>query len=636
MYPSSNFMYNYIKILLFLSCSLYHDVLSQSEFLDISMNLGQNALSTNFEKNINTFKWLANFDYQKEFKKIDFKIQERFNSSLIKTTKTLYRDEQLLNFISRYKINQNIKLFARINSFLVSDNLETGMSNVKSNILHSGFLYSPYDFINIESAIGLRADKQMEEYDAGNSIYLRIGIPELNFQGYTNQLHGFIQMDNLKPRSIETKTVSFLNRKVFSNNTFNTLNLKYKDFSRDFYIITDSSIMKQHSIRYNIERRRENLISLTDTLGYMLSNKLNFSLSGNLNYRSIEKSLHYKTQRDFDNQIKDFKIFSSINVRFYPIKYFSGDLELNYSERNVTHILNFIETHDLLTYNKLRNSEIQKNNYSRRTTIAGNFLFYFSEAHNISVSSSNSILRYDTPSPLNDDDRDELWISHNITSYNKLTDYLKLQLSVDANLVHVVYLYKTRSGSNNWNRILKFSPKLDYSPSRYFSSTNIAEVLANYTTFDFEHLDIPIKSYVFRQFSFLDSSRLSVTEKLNFLFYNKIILYERGELNWRAFKSKPTNFNEESTIIFQIQQHQNQNLLLSTGIRYFYQKRYKYEGRKKQMQHIIKSIGPMASVDYKISNKMILTINGWAENISYIDSPSRVNTNVMINLIRNF
>lgn len=625
-----------VKILLFLISFIYYEVLSQSELPEVSTNINQNGLSTGFEKNINTFKWLANLNYQNEFGRIDFNIQEQFNSNLIKTTKTLYRDEQLLKISSKYKLNQNIKLFVNFNSFLVSDNLETGMSNITSHIMHSGVFYSPYGFITIEPAIGLRADKQMGEYDAGNSIYLKIGIPELNLQGYKNHLEGLFQKDNLRPRSIETKTINFNNRKIFSENTFNSLFFLFKDFRRDFYIIADSTILKRHPIRYNIERRRENLISLMDSISYMLNHKLNFSLFGNLNYRTIEKSLNYKTQRDFNNQIKDLKIFSSINIRFYPTTFFSGFLELNYFERNVTHILNFIEGHDFLVYNKLKNLEIQKNNYTRRTTIAGNFVFYFSDAHKISISSSNSVLRYDTPSPINDDDRDELWISHNITSYNKLNDYLKLQLSLDANLIHIVYLLKTRSGSNNWNRILKLSPKLDYTPSKYFSSTNIAEVLANYTTFDYEHLNIPIKSYMFRQFSFFDSTRLSITERLYLLFYNKIILYERGELNWRYFKSKPINFNEENTVIFQIQQHCNQNLVLSTGLRYFYQKKHKYEGRKKQLQYTIRSTGPMASIDYKLSNKMVLTINGWAEYISYTDSPFRINTNFMMNLNKIF
>lgn len=629
-------MNNYIKISIFLLYFVSQNAITQIDLSSINVNRDKNEFLTGFEKNINTFKWSAGLNYQTDLGKFEFYILERFNSHLIKTTKTLYRDEQLLDFTSKYKVNQNIKLFIRFNSFLVSDNLETGMSNISSNLIHSGISYSPFNFLTIEPALGLRADKQMDEYNTGNSFFLKILIPELIFQGYHNQLEGFYQKDKINPRLIETKSINFLNRKNFTENTFNTINLQFKDFSRDFYIIADSTILKQHAIRYNLENRRESSISLMDSLNYMISPKFIFSMFGNLNYRTIEKALKYKTIRDFNNQIKDFKILGSINIKFFPLKYFSGDLEVNYAERNITHVLIFAEGHDILTYNKLKNMEIQKNNYSRRTTIVGNFFIYLSDAHKILLSSSNSILRYDTPSPLNDDDRDELWISHNITTYHRLNDYLKLQLSVDANLIHIVYLLKTRSGSNNWNRILKFSPKLDYTPSRYFSSTNIAEVLANYTTFDYESLDIPIKSYLFRQFSFLDSSRFSISEKVNLLFFNKTILYERGELNWKAFKSKPANLNEENTIILQVQQCYNQNLLLSTGIRYFNQKRYKYEGRRKFLQNMITSIGPIASIDYRIAERLILTLNGWAENIKYSDSPPRTNTNVSINLNKIF
>ncbi|RCK74585.1 MAG: hypothetical protein IGBAC_1533 [Ignavibacteriae bacterium] len=628
-------MSNYIKIFCLLAFIIDYSIAQFDSSLIVS-NKSLNELRTGFEKNLNTFKWMGIVSYYKNFDKFEFNLSENFISNLIKTTKKLFRDEQLLEISGNYKVNQKLKLSNRFSSFLVSDNLETGMSNINSNSFFSGIEYTPFDFITIEPALGFRTDKQMGEYDSGISYYFKFAIPDFEIQGYNNQLNAFYQRDNLSPRKLETRYIYFLNKKMFAENTYNILNISYKNFRRDFYFSSDSTLQAQYLIRNNIENRRENLITLNDSLNYNLGNKIYFSTAGNIIYRIVDKSIKYKSARDFDNQIKDLKIFGSTNVSFYISRILSGNVEISYGERNVTHTLSYEEGRDILIYDKLKNIEIQKNNYTRRTTISGNLFITINKSNKLFLSSSNSILRYDTPSKLNDDDRDELWTSHSITTYHRLNKYLNLQFNIDANLVHIVYLFNTRSANNNWNRILKFSPKIEYSLEDKFISTNIAEVIANYTTFDFESADIPLKSYLFRQFAFIDSSRLKVTDKLNITFFNKIILYERGQLNWRAFKSKPSNFNYDGTFIYQIQQRYNTNLLLSLGIRYFIQKRYKYVGRDRHLENLLTSVGPIASIDYVLSPDFSLAINGWSENIKYTNTKPQFNTNILLNLNRRF
>ncbi len=629
-------MLHYIKISLLSIYILFNYSFSQPDSTHSKQSKNFNELRTGFEKNLNTFKWLGSIFYYKIFDRLEFNLNENFNSNLIKTTKKLFRDEQSLELTSNYKINQYVKLTTHFNSFLISDNLETGMSNINSNIFFSGIEYTPFNFLTMEPAIGFRTDKQMGEYDSGISLYFKFTIPELDLQGYKNYINGFYERDNLFPRKLETRYINFSNKKIFIENTYNILNIYYKYFRRDFYFLADSTLNTQYNIHNNIETRNENLLTLSDSLCYSLGDQIYFSTFGNIIYRTIDKSIKYKSQRDFDNQIKDFKIFGSTKILFYPAKYVSGNIEISYGERNVTHILNFQSGRDILLYDKLKNIEIQKNNYTRRTTISGNFLLSLSKSHKVSVSSSNSILRYDTPSKLNDDDRDELWTSHSITTFHNLNKYLNLKFNFDVNLVHIVYLYGTRSANNNWNRIIKFSPVVEYQLDDKVISTNTAEVLANYTTFDFENIDIPLKSYLFRQFIFIDSSKVKISAKLNLIFYNKIILYERGELNWKAFKSKPSNFNHDGTFIYQIQQKYNNNLDLSIGIRYFIQKRYKYEGRMRHLENMLTSIGPIASIDFMINSDLILNISGWSENINYTNIKPQTNTNILINFYRKF
>jgi hypothetical protein len=255
-----------------------------------------------------------------------------------------------------------------------------------------------------------------------------------------------------------------------------------------------------------------------------------------------------------------------------------------------------------------------------------------SNNHKISLSGSSSILRYDTPSNLNDDDRDELWMVYNLTTYHTINQYFSVQIPVNAYLTHIVYLLKTRSANNNWNRIFRIAPRLQYNPYKTFSTANTFEVLANYTAYDFENQLTSVKSFSFRQFSFIDSSSLNITKRIAFDWYNYIRLYERGELNWKAFKGRPINYFEDKTYIGQMRYSPRQNLLFSVGIRYFSQSSFKYEGKSKRIETFLRSIGPITSVVWNMNSSAELIIRGFYEKIEFTGTKTHGSTNLFMNI----
>jgi len=96
------------------------------------------------------------------------------------------------------------------------------------------------------------------------------------------------------------------------------------------------------------------------------------------------------------------------------------------------------------------------------------------------------------------------------------------------NLSHLVYLSPQRSADNTWNRIFRLSPRFAYKPSEKFFSFNTFEVLANYTTYDFEFISASVRSYVFRQFAFIDSTEVGISNRFSLGWYHYLRFYERG------------------------------------------------------------------------------------------------------------
>jgi len=140
------------------------------------------------------------------------------------------------------------------------------------------------------------------------------------------------------------------------------------------------------------------------------------------------------------------------------------------SERDERHQLKPIAGAERTIVAERSRQERRKDNTARRTTVAGNLTWAVSRSHSVLLSGSSGLLRYDTPSELNLDDRDELLFVFNAATLHALSPYLKVRLSATVNLNHVVYVFAARSANNNWNRVWKLSPCIEYKPSGWVCS----------------------------------------------------------------------------------------------------------------------------------------------------------------------
>jgi len=592
----------------------------------------KNTASISFDKSFNTYHWNGITFYQNTFGPVFLQINEQFLSTLISANRKLITDNQTFDLRGRYKLTDNLSAATKVSSFILSDNKSVGssISEASSHAAYGGIAYQPFEHIVIEPFLGVRFDKQMGYFDRGSSYLLNVNSDTLNFSGYASRFSGSLQYDKLDPRTLETHSASIRIDKEFFEQTRNHLQFEYYRNRRDFYMPADSALRDQHNITFNIESRSDNAFAVKDTLDYNVGERMAWTFQGNIFSREINRAIRYRNLVDAsgfapNTDINELKIEGSIRGTFIFSSSLRSSLAFSYLERDEKHTVQREGTTGYFT-------EALKNNHARRTTLTSETSWRISASDTIQLSGSSNLLRYDTPNPENDDDRDELWYLLNLSTNHQINQHLHLHLAVDASLIHLVYLFASRSADNNWNRIVRLAPKLQYTPWKEFSTTNTFEVLANYTAYDFEYIYSTTRSYAFRQFAFIDSSVLAMTQRLGIEWFSHVRLYERGELRWDTFAERPTNYFEEKTFFGNIRYILHDGLLFSIGIRYFSQLRFDYNGHVRTLDNQLRSIGPVTSIEVDIGGRTRFSFRGWYEHQLQTDQPERGMTTMIMSL----
>ncbi|HEV8537438.1 MAG TPA: hypothetical protein VGR15_00830 [Bacteroidota bacterium] len=600
-----------------------------------------NLALISFDRFLDTYQWDGRTSYRAITGNLSFSLSEQFLSTIIRTDRNRITDRQQFDLSARYRLGEQWKAAAQASSFILSDNRSIGISNVSYNAVYGGVEYRPFTTVTILPLIGLRFENQIDpsgasksgdQRDRGVSYLINLSSDSLEYEGYRTQIGGRLQYDKLTPRILESRNINLNAEKVFFERTRNRFQFSYSRNRRDFYSPVDEVTRQQFNVSNNIETRSEDAFAIADSLDYGMGDKLLLTLQGNLFTREIDRETRYRSYSAGkpvpNTTIGELRIGGAAQLGYHPGKYFDGFVQFAFQERDENHR---VQPDDSLSQSGLAavtRLEERKNNQARRTTLASAMTFTPLNAHTITISGSASLLRYDTPSADNDDDRDELWYIANVTTHHRINRHLQLRVSADVNLTHRVYISSKRSADNTWNRIFRISPRLEYNLSGEIRSENIFEVLANYTAYDFEYPASPIRSFVFRQLGFIDSTTMTITRRLRLDLFGQWRIYERGELQWDSFTERPVNYFEDRTYSAVVGYALSRSLLFSAGIRYFSQLRFGYAGSERIIESFLRSSGPITSIVWNVSGRTEFSIQGWYEQQSQTGTTKRSFTNM--------
>lgn len=638
-----------IPVLIFILSGLCSK--AQSDFSEIQTfidsNITRNFLYTTFENGLLSANLTSKLNYNGTFReKTNFYLKNYYSSAVTKLSENFFRDFDNIKAGAGYNLNEDLNLSVNYFGMFYSDEKNIQLKGSSTNMFYfSGAYYKSFNGTELNTKLnaGYKLEEQIGELNKGISITGDLDVSNLSFSGYF--LDGQVKagIENLNPRRNNFILSKVYIEKSFSDNlSRNEFDGYFSRIRKDFYFPADIYTEQQYNVKSNIEQRTEYIAKGFDRFDYSISQKADFYITINPYYRNIFKENYYIPQvvagppSVYDTQVQELSLGGDAALRFNLNK-IDLQLKASYLERDEKHFLinpgrissAFVKEKEAL--------ESNKNNHSSKFSLGSNLYYNLSESNRLEFVGNASILRYDTPSNENTDDRDELnflvYLGHRYDNGNNF----QLLNSVDLNLYHTVYIFGEKSSNNNWNRVIRFTSRNTFTPIEAIRTVNTFSVLANYTVFDFQDIVSSVKSYSFRQFNIKDSTIVSFTDYLGTDVYAELKLYERGELNWNAFSIRPVNYFEDKIINAELNYFFNKFIILSAGYRYFEQRRFNFVEGERVFNSSIKTYGPMARFRVALNDNSLIEIISSYDFYRYGEiQPSSSNGNLYVNVRWNF
>jgi len=600
-----------------------------------------NDAGVRFERNLNTYLWNFKADFSSRDSIFIADIHERYSSSFIQQDQNSLRDEHNLWLNASRRVSSLLDLDLEASTFTLSDNQSLDVSNAALNTGLVGVTVRALPYVFVSPLVGFRVDRQQDQTDQGWNYKLSSELDTVDIDGYQTLASIRLNVSNLSPRYFRSNGAQLFFAKDFLEGSFDSLRFQWSNNRWDFYIPADSVMQKEFGVKYNIRSRVDEIYNVSNTLHYAVGKQLSAVVQTLVETRTISNAFRYKSLLEptlipYDVVVQEQRLEGGVDLNYRDAANVFASVGIRSSERDERHILQKITGVDKDIQENASEEETQLDNDARRTTLRGIFSMPVSSNDFVSFESSAGILRYDTPDSTNTDDRDELLITLSGRESHRWNEYFEIAFTAEATLTHVVYLFADRSANNNWNRIFRLAPELTYTPAPALRSTNTFEVLANYTVFDYETIVPTVQSYSYRQFAFLDSTSYDMTSHVGVDFLLHLRLYERGQLEWKAFAERPQQYFEEVTFSPAVRYTIEEKLICAAGFRSFVQNRYLYDGAARVADGNFFSYGPTTSIVLIVPPGWKLEIQGWKEFQRETNQPIRSVSNIMMSAKANF
>ncbi len=614
-----------------LSAQIGKDSLSFSK-----LSFTDKQIINNFDKQLNTYNYNTYLKYFLGSDKLFFGLKENFNSTVTKSTSKNIKDEQFLWVMGQYDISETFKLGMLINNNFYTDDrdLAINKTSLLTTTIYTKFI--PVNNIEITPFGGLAQNNQIGETNNGFIYGSEFNIDKYNFGDFDLSSLMKFQNEDISPRKNSLRLINFNLNSSFEENFYNSISADYSQQRKDFYFTADPLSAAQFNITNNIQSRIESNYSIQDRIKFKPANSsLSFDIQGRITWRRIDRNTRYISITNIANTNYDTRIEESRIDFASAADYLADGINLSFrftfSERDEKHQPMSVDGLNNIIIDERDEIEQQKNNISQFANISLLSKINLSRSDKITFSIFHRKLKYDTPSNLNYDDRDELLSIGRILFEKEFNPYFRIFANLEGSLNKIVYIFAQRSSNNNNKRTLKFSSGGAFT-SGNFSSSNSAEVSANYTVFDFEELNPNFRSYSFRQFVLRDSSEYKFSRKFKLFFSGYLKLSEQGDFNWSSFSSKPLRYLNEQYADPKIY-YEFQSLSIGLGIRYFSLETFNFNrGVEKIKLSDYKSIGPLAEISYMVGERINLKFYGWYEFIKSEDNTNREMANMSIKL----
>lgn len=556
-----------------------------------------------FRQEFNTYLWNGDFSATHNLgNRWQFLMQEQYRTSMlqVQSDEDKWTDDQSLRLGLMFELLPSIIFQANLSSVVFLDK-QSGLGNdFRTHWGSCGLTIIPLDRLVANLKAGPKLDSHFARNDRGLSYSLDMTASNFQWDGYDNSLHLALGEDRFAIRRNNDFNIDYNVQKEFVPGTSDSLRVYSLNRRRDNYA----------SALGDIESLREDLKGFDNMLSYKVAGGVQLNINSTLQYRDVQV-LSYSGDAQERQRKRSDQIYNNGLVLFAARGPFHGTTNFSYSTQQQRYDIKVNNSN--LPFSQ-RTAFVAPDNKSGRLFLSTDLTAALGRADSLSAYFSVSRYQYDTPDTSNFDDHDELRINSRMTYRHRLNPNLTFELQAGVNLYHLVYIFGERSADNNWNRIFRLEPSVDYFPSARFRLKQSFEVLANYVDYDFEDQNVLTKSFVFRKFAIDDSLRWSLSRRSTMTVDYRLQLEENGQLSWEQWTER---------ILVTRQSHWSRALLnysatarLGIALGYSYYLRYEWQHKidsfgieRKEKNLAFASYGPILRFWYVSSNRLRLTLD---------------------------
>jgi len=612
-----NIQFTYYTTLVVFFLSIVTDVSSQVTKMDGVNNdipFANRSIRFSTEKIANTIVSGGGIEGQWSTGLGNFMVSQQYTGTTIVSANAASRDEQSLSFRYEIPFDTNFSFISREFVFVTRDSRDIGLSSLERYSATIGTRWQPQHNAYVSLLGGVEQNTQLGIRATGKVGIIEAGIREgiLDDFSYSINFTGdFRLLDEQRTNSDMQMQFSLVSIGDTSSSHLSVQGY-FRRQERGFYTFVNTEQTRQ------VEKRSEDRYGTSARLGFTITSTLRSFFDLQLENAGINRryggAVPGALQTLVNRGLSEFQFLMTASTEL-KLENFVQRVGISFFRRNEANSIerefDINESDEQL----LRRQETQRDNNAFRIRLFGESFWKIATYDSIKFDGNLSLLRYDTPSEANFDDRDELQMLGQVQYSHRFSDAFTFTLSSRLQFMHLVFIKQERSSLNNWNRIIALTPSFTIK-SKYLTSKPRFEVLANYTVYDFEQTTSDVKSFSFRQISFRDSVLLNVSAD----FHAEIRLYgrhfERGRLFWNNFSETPLSRNDEYFVKMLIFRNSTPMWSVGIGARYYalIQKSLSIGGITGISSDAIQRFyGPEMQFDYVVSSGSRISLNGWYE-----------------------
>jgi len=567
---------------------------------------------TGLKKVTNTFIFSGNSEYNIFSPYGNFHLYQQYTGTALQTARTSFRDDEKFFFRYTLPISNGISLLGIQNWSLSNDTKSIGINKLERL---NGMLGIRYDFLGksfFSLSGGLEKNNQIGVESAAWLLETESMINSIKIEQFT--INADATGDYLHLDDGRINAGAALNARISGNydvdNSMGFL-VGYKLFNRDFL-----STLYQTNEFYPIERRFEKRLNLGAIFDFKVSDKLssrvNLSMSDVKIDRSYKEQIEKVAISKVYRNLTEFQLIFLGEI-FYTLDYLNITAGANFFSRNEeNNIFKNFEISNIERAN-LQNLENQRDNSASKTRLYSSGRWQPTRNDLFSYDYSVSLLQYDTPSEINNDDRDEFSTVFGIGYLRNISSMFSAGLNIEIQMTHLVFLKAASSAMNNWNRIIRLAPEFKVI-TKSIVYEPMFELLANYTVYDFESLSPGVQSFSYRQLGYRDSLCIYFGKGYSLQSRSIIKYFERGMLYWRSFSEAPqtSSYEQFSKVLFI---SHKENFAFGAGGRMYFLSQSNINrtlfvlSPKNDFSQIF--VGPEALITLSFDSGTTFSLNGW-------------------------